>query len=137
MWLLFTLACTPEAGTYLVETQSWSTTCSLGGGGFVEPAPQYEVQAYIESETELWLDDNACTREGLEYHCADNPVVQDFDGATIAVTRVWTGAWTDTQHFNGDVAWATTCSGAACADSAVELCGAAWTFTAINVEVSE
>ena len=138
MALLLALACSPVAGTYLLDTTAWSTTCSLGGGGYVEPAAQYEIQAYIESETELWLDDHACTRTGLDYSCADDPIVQSLEGdATLAVTRVWQGAWLDPEHLMGDVSWATTCAGDGCATSAIELCEAAWSYSAVHVVVAD
>lgn len=135
MIVVLLLGCAPLPGTYLVETAEWSTTCSLGGGGFVEPAPQYLVEAYIESETALWFDDNACTLDGTDFSCADAPVLDPLDASgesVLTVNRAWTGAWSDPKRLAADVAWTTTCEGPACA--AVELCDAAWSYTGVNVD---
>jgi hypothetical protein len=71
----------------------------------------------------------------LDYACADEPVLQAAGtAATLRVTRSWTGAWRDALHFDGHVAWETRCSGDGCADVALELCDAAWSFTGVNVE---
>jgi hypothetical protein len=135
MLLAVLLACGPEPGTYLFESESWDTTCSVGGGGFVEPHGQYLVEAYVESETALWFDENACTREGFAYTCADAPVTAELDASgesVLTVNRAWSGAWDDPSHHAGEVDWTTTCAGPSCA--LVELCDATWTYTATNVE---
>lgn len=135
MVLLLLAACAPEPGAYLWETTEWSTTCRVGGGGFEEPHPQYVVQAYLESETELWFDDTRCTRDNLDYTCADEPVVATLDESgesVLTVNREWSGGWSDPRHHAGNVAWTTSCEGPSC--SLVELCDAAWAYTATNVE---
>lgn len=131
--LVLLLACAPEPGTYLMETTAWSTTCSLGGGSFEEPAAQYLVEVYVENETELWLDDNACTRDELAYTCADEPITAELAGAGAwSITRAWSGAWSDAKHLDGEVVWTTNCTGSGCED--VESCDAAWAYEAVNVD---
>ncbi len=132
--LLLLVACAPEAGTYLLETSSWSTTCALAGGPYEEPAAQYEVQVYVEPEGVLWLDDVECARVEFEYACAggadDKPAGLE---ATFRVERVWTGSWTDPVQMTGQVDWTMSCVGEGCSAVTVELCDASWAYAAVNV----
>lgn len=136
--LLLILGCAPESGTYLLETTEWSTTCSLAGGPYEEPAEQYEVAVYVEADGGLWLDDVACAREGMAYTCESAPLEGPAGSdASFRVTRDWSGEWTDADTMSGEVAWQTTCLGDGCGAVTVELCDAAWTYSAVNVQGAE
>lgn len=133
--LLLLLGCAPESGTYLLETTAWTTTCEVGGGPYEEPAAQYEVEVLVGAEGALWLDDVGCSREGMDYTCEADPLEESAGAnATYRVSREWVGGWTDTATMNGEVAWQTGCVGEGCAAVTVELCDAAWSYSAVNVE---
>jgi len=136
--LIFLFACSPEAGTYLLETTAWSTTCRVGGGHYEEPAAQYQVEVYVEAEGALWLDDVSCVLAEWEYACEDAPIEQVVGSdAQLKVSRLWVGEWTDALHMIGQVDWGTRCEGTGCESINAELCDASWSYSAVNVGSGE
>jgi hypothetical protein len=136
--LLVLLACEPAAGTYLLETTEWATTCSVASGPYEEPAAQYEVEVWLEGADALWLDEVPCERDGMDYSCPTDPVEEPAGSdASYRITREWSGAWEKRTHMHGTIAWSTTCEGSGCSSLDVDLCDATWTYSAINIEEAE
>jgi hypothetical protein len=138
--LLALAGCAPSDGSYLLQTEAWSTTCSVGSGPYSVPANQYAIEVLVGAD-EVWLDDNHCQRQGYDYSCDDAPVVTALDGsgldATVTIFRAWSGYWVDGDELTGRVDWTAHCAGADCfkvTAAGVELCGATWEYSAVAVE---
>lgn len=141
--IVLLLACAPRSGDYLVFSGDWSTTCNVGDGPFHAPAEMYAVEVVVESDR-VWLDDNACRLDGMDYTCDMEPVVDDLGSAglnaALRLARGWTGAWSTPDEHQGQVDWFYTCEGDDCVDlyaSGVELCSARWTYESVRVEWGE
>lgn len=136
VWLLF--ACLPTDGGYLMQTDAWSTNCTVGTGPYSEPASQYAVELLVDSD-DLWLDEHHCRHDGVSYTCDDEPVVSVLGGgyeATVTVRRAWTGDIVDQETITGKVDWTSDCAGADCnaiTALGIELCDAAWAYSAVAV----
>jgi len=138
--LLLLVACAPRPGDYLVFSEDWSTTCTVGSGPFHEPEPMYDIDVVV-SDDRAWLDDNECRLSGMDYACDFTPEVDPLDDAgldaTLTLARAWTGAWSAPEELHGQVDWFYTCDGDDCVDlyaRGVELCSARWTYSGVRVE---
>ena len=138
MLLLVLFACDPLDGAYLLQTDAWSTQCTVGSGPYSVPANQYAIEVLLDSN-DVWLDEHHCLRDGPDYTCDDDPVVSALgDGleATVSVRRAWTGYFADRESMEGKVVWTADCAGADCTEvtaAGVELCGATWEYSAVAV----
>lgn len=130
--------CEPYDGQYLLQTETWSTQCTVGSGPYPVPANQYAIDVLLDSD-DLWLDDHHCIRDGSHYTCDDEPLISILGGgyeATVSVRRAWTGGFADRETMSGEVVWTADCAGEDCTQitaDGIELCGATWTYSAVAV----